>query len=94
MDRYDALVCRAGRDGKNRWIKIGAAFPTRNGGWAVMLDALPLPDKDGRCSVLLSEPRRREDRAHQPNAKAEAEAHAAQAETPTTEDILDDEIPF
>lgn len=46
-ERLDALTVReyTDRDGnkKSSWTKIGAAFPTRDGGYSITLDALPLP---------------------------------------------------
>ena len=40
-ERLDAMVVRE-KDGKSYWTKVGAAFPSRNGGWLVRLDALPV----------------------------------------------------
>lgn len=54
MSRLDALVAREGKDGKTHWTKIGAAFPNRDGGYSVVLDALPL---DGK--IVLKVPRER-----------------------------------
>jgi len=46
-ERLDALVTRkyTDRDGveKTQWTKIGATFPTQNGGYSITLEALPLP---------------------------------------------------
>ena len=33
------------RDGKSYWIRIGAAFPNRDGSETVLLDALPVNDR-------------------------------------------------
>ena len=57
MDRYDLLSPRKGKDDKTRWIKIGAMFSRDKGGFSIVLDALPLPDADGRVMLLASEPK-------------------------------------
>lgn len=62
MKRYDLISPRKSKDGKTRWLKVGAAFPKDNGSFSLVLDALPLPDEDGRVSLLMSEPKPREDR--------------------------------
>jgi hypothetical protein len=46
--RYDILTVRRDREGNARFTKIGAMFPSREGeGFAIKLDALPLPDEKG-----------------------------------------------
>lgn len=71
-ERLDAVVAReyTDRDGnkKSSFTKIGAAFATRNGGWSVTLDALPLPSMGERgleTRILLMPPRPREDAPRQ-----------------------------
>lgn len=60
MSRLDVLVSRQGKDGKSYFTKVGAAFPTKGGGYSVVLDALPL---DGK--LLLLPPReQRDSRSH------------------------------
>jgi hypothetical protein len=40
------------------WLQIGAAFPHQSGdGMNVILQALPLPDGDGICKIVLRPPR-------------------------------------
>ena len=64
MDRYDLIIARPGKDGKSYFMKIGAMFPSKDGeGFAIKLDALPLPDKDGNIWIKASRPREKEDRA-------------------------------
>jgi hypothetical protein len=56
----DIVTPREGRDGKTFWNKIGVAFETQNGGWALTFEALPIPTlKDGKLEVraLLMPPR-------------------------------------
>jgi len=61
-DRYDAMVARK-RGDKTYWCRIGAAFPNKNGpGFTVLLDALPIPDADGRCAVSLFPPREKDNK--------------------------------
>lgn len=58
--RFD--VCsprkRKDRDGNEKtwWVRVGAAF-TNEKGTQVVLDALPLPDENGRCVLMLFEPK-------------------------------------
>ena len=83
MTRYDLLSPRQGKDGKTRWLKVGAAFPRDKGGFSLVFDALPLPDKEGRVQLLMSEPKPREDAGY-----------PGPADRPTMPAGLDDEIPF
>jgi hypothetical protein len=52
-DRFDVVTPRKGKDDKTRWIRIGAGFP-KGDKIHVVLDALPLPDSEGRVMVMLS----------------------------------------
>lgn len=68
-ERLDAVVAReyTDRDGnkKTSWTKIGAAWPTKNGGWSITLEALPLPTMGERgleTRILLMEPKPKDDR--------------------------------
>ena len=66
MNRMDVCTPRKGNDGKTRWLKIGAAFPSKSGpGWNLIFDALPLPDAEGRCAVSLFEVKPRDDNGGQ-----------------------------
>lgn len=62
MTRFDILSPRPRKDGKTYWLKVGAAFEAKNGGYNIVLDALPIPDHEGRVSLLMKEPTPREDR--------------------------------
>ena len=62
MTRYDLISPREDRNGKTRWHKVGAAFPRDAGGFSLVFDALPLPDKEGNVRLLMSEAKPREDR--------------------------------
>ena len=55
--RYDLCAPRQKKDGGTYWHKVGAMFPSDKGGFSIMLDSLPLPDKDGRLVVKAFEPR-------------------------------------
>lgn len=60
--KYDIISPRPGKDGKTFWIRIGAAFPSRDGnGFNISLDALPIPDKDGKVWLQMKEPRQRDE---------------------------------
>jgi hypothetical protein len=63
MQRYDLISPRESKDGKTRWMKVGAAFTRDNGGFSLVFDALPLPDKEGNVRLLMTEPKPREDAA-------------------------------
>lgn len=59
-DRYDAMVPRE-RNGRTYWTRIGTMFPSKSGnGFQLLLDALPLPDKEGRCVISMFEPKPRD----------------------------------
>lgn len=48
---------RKRKDGKTFWLKIGVAWPRDDGGFKVDLDALPIPDAEGKVTLLISPPR-------------------------------------
>lgn len=53
-ERYDVCVPRPKRDGGTFWVKVGTGFPSKDkDSLQIVLDALPLPDSEGRCSVTL-----------------------------------------
>jgi hypothetical protein len=47
------------REGANDfWLPIGAAFACQSGeGYNVILQALPIPNGDGQCKIVLRPPR-------------------------------------
>ena len=48
------------------WLAIGAAFPHQNGdGFNVILQALPIPDGDGQCKIVLRPPKGDDDQQPQ-----------------------------
>ena len=61
MTRFDLISPRPRKDGKTHWVKVGAAFPRDKGGYSLVFDALPLPDAEGRVTLLMTEPKPRED---------------------------------
>ena len=55
MNRLDALTVRE-KDGKSYWLKIGVAFPSKDGsGFSVLLDAMPAPT-EGQFKIMLRPP--------------------------------------
>ncbi|MES2531178.1 MAG: hypothetical protein V4636_09090 [Pseudomonadota bacterium] len=90
--RYDAVISRKDKDGKSRYTKIGAAFPSKQGdGFNIVLDALPMPNAEGQAWISLFVPKPREDSEHHDQRPA--------AEKPRRDPIssgLDDggDIPF
>jgi len=71
--RYDILSPRANKStGKTHWQKIGAGFPRDKGGFSLVFDALPLPDAEGRVSLLMVEPTDRDAPREKPVSGAPA----------------------
>ena len=88
MTRYDIVSPRKGKDDKTRWFKVGAAFPRDKGGFSLTFDALPLPDAEGRVTLMMWEAQDRD----MLNMGGQRDA-ARQAPAGRSVD-LDDEIPF
>jgi hypothetical protein len=55
---------RERKDGKTYWQRVGTAFEGDKG-IGIEFDALPLPDKEGRVSVRLFEPKPRDETPRQ-----------------------------
>ncbi len=54
--RAFTVVKREGQD--DFWIPIGAAFAHQSGdGFNVILQALPIPNGDGQCKIVLRPPK-------------------------------------
>lgn len=85
MKRYDVMSPRERKDGKTFWIRVGSAFDGDKG-IGIEFDAMPLPDKDGRVSVRLFEPRDRDNAPRQQQRQP--------ATTGGYADDLSDSIPF
>ena len=64
-ERLDALSVRES-NGKSYFTKIGVAFPAKsgNGGYSLLLDAMPAPT-DGQFKILLMVPKPRDDAPQQ-----------------------------
>lgn len=61
--RYDVLSPRPKKDGGTYFMKIGAAFTSKDGeGFSISLDALPIPDKDGKVWLSMKPAKPREER--------------------------------
>ncbi|WP_299949104.1 hypothetical protein [uncultured Ruegeria sp.] len=86
MTRFDLISPRPRKDGKTYWQKVGAAFPRQNGGFSLVLDALPLPDNEGRVSLLMTEPKPRDGQQGGQSGGGYSE--------PASSGVDDDEIPF
>ena len=87
MTRFNLISPRPGKDDKTFWHKIGSGFSRDKGGFSLVFDSLPLPDKDGRVTVLMTEPLPDERQSSAPRDQAR------QAPAGRSVD-LDDEIPF
>jgi hypothetical protein len=65
--RAYTVVKREGQD--DFWIALGAAFMHQDGeGFNVILQALPLPNGDGTCKIVLRPPKDEKD--EQPQQRA------------------------
>lgn len=87
--RYDICSPRPGKEGKTFWTRIGTAWESDKG-IQLVFDALPLPDKEGRCVANLFEPRG--DQARSAGRDAATSRDRANNSFPT--DDLDDDIAF
>jgi hypothetical protein len=48
------------------WLAIGAAFPHQSGdGFNIILQALPIPNGDGQCKIVLRPPKGDDDQRPQ-----------------------------
>jgi len=81
--RYDLISPRPKKDGSTNRPNVGVAFEAKGGGYQLIFNALPLPDAEGRVSVLMREHRRRE--GSQPSQ---------QASSAPARSSYDDEVPF
>ena len=51
-------VIKRGEGQDDFWLLIGAAFAHQSGeGFNLILQALPLPDRDGQCKIVLRPPK-------------------------------------
>jgi len=58
--RAFTVIKREGQD--DFWLPIGAAFAHQNGdGFNVILQAMPIPDKEGQCKIVLRPPKSEDD---------------------------------
>jgi hypothetical protein len=61
--RAFTVIKREGED--DFWLPIGAAFPHQSGdGFNVILQALPIPNGDGQCKIVLRPPKATDDQQH------------------------------
>lgn len=94
MTRFDLVSPRKGKDDKTRWFKVGAAFPRDKGGYQLVFDALPLPDAEGRVTLMMWEAQERDGQSSQ--ARAADRAQRPTGGAPAGGDMDDDldSIPF
>ena len=90
-NRLDAFAVREGKDGKNYFDKIGAAFEMKNGGWSVLVNLIPAP-VDGQFKILLMEPRERS--AQSAPARDEYPNYGRGGSRAPQQPGLEDEVPF
>lgn len=86
-ERYNLVSPRPRKDGKTYWHNVGTAFPRDKGGFSLVLDSLPLPDAEGRVTLLMTEP------LPENGGQGRRDEPRQQRQAPPRNDI-DDEIPF
>lgn len=99
--RYDVVSPRqyVDRDGneKTAWVRVGMMVPAKTGeGFAIKLEALPLPNKDGDVWIRAMVPKPKDEDAPRP-APQERQRPSGFPEKPSMRGgsvDLDDEIPF
>ena len=89
MTRYNLVSPRPRKDGKTYWAPIGTAFSRDKGGFSLVFDALPLPDAEGRVTVLMTEPQDRDGGSRQQRSSNQQSGGAG-----GYSDGFSDEIPF
>ena len=96
--RYQLVSPRPKKDGGTHWHPIGSAWAKENGSFSLVFDSLPIPDKDGRVMVLMSEPLERNDNGGQRQQRQGSSSNARQASFDAQaphRDIPDDtDLPF
>jgi hypothetical protein len=51
-------VVKRGEGQEDFWLAIGAAFAHQSGdGYNIILQALPIPNSDGQCKIVLRPPK-------------------------------------
>jgi len=91
-NRYDAVIVRTDKDGKKRYTKIGAMFPSRNGeGFNCVLDVLPMPNAEGQAWISFFVPKEKDgEQSISERATPKGPASSGQSSS----DDIDDSIPF
>lgn len=84
--RFDVCAPRAGKDDKTFWHRVGTAWEGDKG-IGITFDSLPLPDKEGRVSVRLFEPREKQQGAAQAGAGQEPAPAGRRATSNVNDDI-------
>lgn len=88
-DRYDAVISRKDKKAdKWRNTKIGAAFPSSKieGGFNIVLDALPMPNAEGQAWITLFPAKEKDADGSRPSRERDAPAKGG--------DDMNDDIPF
>lgn len=88
--RYDVSAPRKKKDGGTYWHRVGSAWQAKDGdGMNVEFDALPLPDAEGRVSVIIRPARDLREASGTPPRQSQAPARGGgRAADP------EDSIPF
>jgi hypothetical protein len=81
MKILHVMTPRKKKDGSTFWMRVGTAFDGDKG-IGIELDAFPVPDAEGRCTLRLFEPRDDQSRG------------GGQTRGGGRPPVLDDDIPF
>lgn len=91
--RYD--LCTPRKNGeKTYWTKVGSMFPARQGdGFTIKLDALPLPNEKGEVWVSAFVPKEQDEAPARQQTRS-APAGRGSSPSRSTEDEINDSVPF
>ena len=97
-DRFDLMSPRRKGD-KTYWTRVGSMFPAKTGdGWAIKLDALPLPDEKGEVWVRAFPPKERDQDPHEVERRVSRSVRdnfpQERARPSALAEKLNDDIPF
>ncbi len=88
--RFDVCSPRPRKDSdKPYWHRVGTAFEGEKG-MNIVFDSLPMPDKEGRCSVFLFESKPKDGTVSAAALDDGGNVKPRRA----TKDDMEDEIPF
>ena len=93
--QWSVSTPRQTSSGRTSWIRVGTGWSAKgeNPGVNILLDALPLPDKDGRVSLIVREDRPRDQRQQPRREEPRREEPRRQEPREEPVDGFDDDDP-